>query len=82
MAVPAISFGAGLLALGSWLLTTQAAIERITGVRSGAVMFANLAGFAAWAALMSLFSSGSQQLAPGPFLAEAVWDAGSVFVGR
>ena len=74
MALPAISFGVGLLALGGWLLATQAAIERATGVRGGAVMVANLAGFASWVALMSLLTTASNQLGPGPFLAESIWD--------
>lgn len=83
MALPAVSFGVGLLALGAWLLTTQAAVERVAGGGSGAVMVANLAGFAAWAVLMSLFTTASNQLGPGPFLAESIWDMISGFeVGR
>lgn len=74
MVVPAISFGIGLLALGGWLLATQTAIERASGASTGTVMLANLAGFATWVVIMSLLSSGSNQLAPGPFLAEAIWD--------
>jgi len=74
MAVPAVSFGVGLVVLGGWLLTTQAAVERVSGVDGGAVMLANLAGFAAWAILMSLLTTASNQLGPGPLLAESIWD--------
>ena len=74
MAVPAISFGVGLVALGGWLLATQQAVERSTGVGSGVAMAANLAGFAAWALLMSLLTTAANQLGPGPFLAESIWD--------
>ena len=88
MALPAVSFGVGLLALGAWLLTTQAAVERVAGGGSGAVMVANLAGFAAWAVLMSLLTTASNQLGSGPFLAESIWDVisgyevGRVLLGR
>ena len=79
MAVPAISFGVGLLALGGWLLATQAAIERSTGAPTGAAMVANLAGFGAWAVLMSLLTTASNQLGPGPLLSESLWDMMSGF---
>ena len=75
MVVPAISYGVGLLALGAWLLATQVAIERASGVSGGAVMVANLAGFAAWAVLISLLTTASNQLGQGPFVAESIWDA-------
>lgn len=75
MAIPSISFGVGLLALVAWAATTQAAVERTAGRGGGDVVAANLAGFAAWAVMMSLVSSAANQIGPGPFLAEAVWDA-------
>lgn len=84
MAVPDVSFGVGLLALGGWLLATQAAIERTTGVDGGVAILANLAGFGAWAVLMSLLNTAANQLGPGPFLAEAIWDivsGGRVVIG-
>jgi hypothetical protein len=79
MAVPLVSFGLGLLALAAWVALSQAAIERATGAEPRAAFAANLAGFAAWVAVMSVLSTAQQQLAPGPFLAESVWDAVSTF---
>lgn len=75
MVIPSVSFGVGLLALAGWVALTQVAIERTVGVSSGAVVVANIAGFGAWAIVMSLLATGSNQVAPGPFLAESVWDA-------
>ena len=75
MLVPAVSFGAGLFALTMWVLTTQIAVERVSGADVGQAMIANLAGFGAWVIVMSLLATGSNQLAPGPFLAESIWDA-------
>jgi hypothetical protein len=79
MAVPLVSFGVGLLALAAWVALTQAAIERSTGAPPGAAFAANLAGFLAWAVVMSVLSTAQQQLAPGPFLAESLWDALATF---
>lgn len=79
MAVPLVSFGLGLLALAAWVALSQAAIERATGAPPGAALAANLAGFAMWVAVMSVLSTAHQQLAPGPFLAESLWDALSSF---
>jgi len=76
MAVPMISFGVGLVAVGTWALTTQAAIERATG---RPVVIANAAGFAVWAIAMSLLATSTNQIAPGPFLAESIWDAVTTF---
>jgi hypothetical protein len=75
MVVPAISFGVGLVAVGAWFVLTYAAVERVTGIHGGVPLLANAAGFAVWAAGMSLLSTGANPLAPGPFLAEAIWDA-------
>lgn len=74
MAVPIISFGVGLFAIAGCVLLTQAAIERVTGVRGGEVIFANLAGFVVWAVVLSLLTTSNNQFAPGPFLAESLWD--------
>jgi hypothetical protein len=73
--VPGVGFGAGLLALGGWLLTTQAAIERCAPDAGGHALLANLAGFAVWLGAMSLLAMEGDPLAPGPFLADAVWDS-------
>lgn len=74
MAIPAVSFSLGLIAIAGWLLVTQAAVERATGVRGGEAILANLAGFAVWALVLSLLATGDNQFAPGPFLAESLWD--------
>lgn len=74
MVVPAISFSLGLLAIAAWVLMTNSAVERATGVRGGEVILANLAGFAVWALVLSLLATGDNQFAPGPFLAESLWD--------
>lgn len=75
MAIPAISFGVGLVALAAWVTAMQIAVERTVGRGGGDVWVANLAGFGAWLVIMSLLASGANQLGPGPFLAESLWDA-------
>lgn len=75
MVVPSISFGVGLVALAAWVATTHVAVERTVGRGGGDVLVANLAGFAVWAIIMSLLATGSNQIGPGPFLAESIWDA-------
>ncbi len=75
MVVPSISFGLGLLLLGAWVATTGEALAQVAGRRGGPVVVANLAGFAVWVIVMSLLSTGSNQIGPGPFLAESIWDA-------
>ena len=39
------------------------------------MLVANLAGFGAWAVIMSLLATATNQTAPGPFLAESIWEA-------
>lgn len=75
MVITPISFGVGVLALVAWAGTTQIAIERTIGRGGSDVLAANLAGFGVWLVIMSLLSTGTNQIGPGPFLAEAVWDA-------
>lgn len=75
MIVTPVGFGLGLLALVAWAGATQVAIERTVGRGGSDILAANLAGFGVWLILMSLLASGTNQIAPGPFLAEAVWDA-------
>ena len=74
MVLPGVGFGAGLLALGAWVATTQIAIERVSGVSGGPAALANLAGFAVWALVMSLLTTATNRLGPGPFLAESLWE--------
>ena len=75
MAIPPIAFGVGIVALLAWAVTTQLAVERTVGRGGGDVVAANLAGFAVWVLIMSLIATGTNQVGPGPFLAESVWDA-------
>ncbi len=75
MVVPVVSFGVGVFALVAWAALTQSAIERATGAPAGVALVANLAGFGAWAGVMSILSTAQQTFAPGPFLAESLWDA-------
>jgi hypothetical protein len=75
MAVPSISFGIGLLLLVAWVAMTHEALSSVAARRGGAVVGANLAGFAIWVVVMSLLSTGANQIGPGPFLAESIWDA-------
>ena len=72
MVVPVVSFALGIGALGIWLLTTQAAIERAAGMRSGPALVANAAGFLVWLIVLSLLATDTNQLGPGPFLAESL----------
>ncbi len=74
MVIPVVSFGLGFFAIAGFVLMTQAAIERVTGVRGGEVIFANLVGFLVWAVVLSLLTTSNNQFAPGPFLAESLWD--------
>lgn len=75
MVITPVGFGIGVLALVAWAGATHIAIERTVGRGGSVVMAANLLGFAAWLVVMSLLSTGTNQIGPGPFLAEAVWDA-------
>lgn len=79
MVIPGISFGVGMVAIGAWALTTNEAIERATGIRGRPVVLANGAGFALWAIAMSLLATSTNQIAPGPFLAESIWEAVTTF---
>ncbi|MQC82498.1 MAG: hypothetical protein DWG79_01320 [Chloroflexi bacterium] len=79
MVIPGISFGIGIVAVGAWALTTQAAIERATGISGRPVLIANAAGFAVWALAMSVLATSTNQIAPGPFLAESIWEAVTTF---
>jgi hypothetical protein len=75
MVITPIAFGVGLFALVAWAGATQIAIERTVGRGGSDVLAANLAGFGAWLVVMSLLSTSANPIGPGPFVAEAVWDA-------
>ena len=75
MVITPIAFGIAILALVAWAGTTQIAIERTIGRGGSDVLVANLAGFGVWLGIMSLLASGTNQVAPGPFLAKSIWDA-------
>lgn len=75
MVLRPIAFGIGLTAIAAWVATTHVALQRAAGRTGGEVLAANLAGFATWAIIMSLLASATNQTAPGPFLAESIWEA-------
>ena len=75
MAIPAVSFGVGILAIGGWVAATQAALARVAGRPGRGVLAANLVGFGVWCVVMSLLASGDHAIAPGPFVAESIWEA-------
>ena len=75
MAIPAVSFGVGVLAIGGWVAATQAALARVAGRPGRGVLAANLVGFGVWCVVMSLLASGDHAIAPGPFVAESIWEA-------
>lgn len=75
MAVRPVAFGVGLVAIAGWVATTQVALQRASGRAGSEVLLANLAGFAAWAVIMSLLAGATNQTVPGPFLAESIWEA-------
>ena len=75
MVVPRVAFGAGLLALALWFVAMQAAVERVSGIRGGAALQANAAGFALWVGVLALLATADDPLAPGVFLAVHLWNA-------
>ena len=75
MAARPIAFGIGMTAIAAWVVTTHLAIQRAAGRTGSEVLVANLAGFGAWAVIMSLLATATNQTAPGPFLAESIWEA-------
>lgn len=74
-ALPPIAFGIGIAAIGVWVMAMQSAVERATDLRGWPALAANAAGFAMWAVMFSILSTSGTPLAPGPFLAESVWEA-------
>jgi hypothetical protein len=70
-----VAFGIGLTALAAWVAATQIAVQRASGRTGSEVFIANIAGFATWAVIMSLLASATNRTAPGPFLAESIWEA-------
>ncbi|MCH2524273.1 MAG: hypothetical protein MK020_05280 [Dehalococcoidia bacterium] len=79
MVIPSISFGIGILTIAAWVLTTNEAIERVSGIKGRPVLLANIAGFSLWVICMSILATSTNQIAPGPFLAESIWEAIAVF---
>jgi len=77
--VPAVAFGVGVAVIGAWAMAMQVAVERATDLRGMPVLVANGAGFAVWALTLSILTTGGNPLAPGPFLAESVWEAVAAF---
>ena len=79
MIIPSISFGIGILTIAAWVLTTNEAIERVSGIKGRPVLLANISGFSLWVICMSILATSTNQIAPGPFLAESIWEAIAVF---
>ena len=75
MAIRPIAFGIGMTAIAGWVAATQIALQRTSGRSGGEVWLANIAGFGVWAVVMSLLATAANQTAPGPFLAESIWEA-------
>ncbi len=75
MAIRPIAFGIGMTAIAAWVAATQIALQRASGRTGGEVWLANIAGFGVWAVVMSLLATATNQTAPGPFLAESIWEA-------
>lgn len=75
MAIRPIAFGIGMTAVAAWVAATQIALQRASGRPGGEAWLANVTGFGAWAVVMSLLATASNQTAPGPFLAESIWEA-------
>ncbi|MEI6137277.1 MAG: hypothetical protein WCQ48_07690, partial [Chloroflexota bacterium] len=75
MAIRPVAFGIGLTAIAAWVATTQIAMQRVSGRAGGEVLLANIVGFGVWAIVMSLLATATNQTAPGPFLAESIWEA-------
>jgi hypothetical protein len=73
--IPAIDFGIGLASVALLFGLTTLAIHAVTPANPARVLVANLAGFAVWAIVLGLLSTGSSQLAPGIFLIESVAEA-------
>jgi hypothetical protein len=76
---PAVAFGVGIAAIGAWVMSMQVAVERATELRGWPVLLANATGFAVWALTLSVLTTSGNSLAPGPFLAESVWEAVAKF---
>jgi hypothetical protein len=72
MFIPGISFAIGLAALALAFGLTQIAVQYVTTADPGRVLVSNIAGFAAWCAILTLLASGSvssvKPHAPGVFL--------------
>lgn len=75
MVVPGISLGIGVAALALTFGLTNIAIQRATTADAARVLVANAAGFAVWAAVLSLLVTADNPLAPGVFLYNAPADA-------
>ena len=75
MVIRPVAFGVGMVAIAGWVACTQIAIQRVSGRAGRETLAANVAGFAAWALLMSLLTTARNPFGPGPFLADAIWKA-------
>ena len=68
MFIPGLDFGIGLASLALFFGLTTIAVQATTTASPGAVLVANVAGFAVWAIVLGLLITGSAFFAPGFFL--------------
>jgi hypothetical protein len=75
MFVPGIDFGMALLATALFFGTTVIAVESATDAPAGRVLVATAAGFAVWAIVLGLLTTGTKTWAPGIFVFDRPVDA-------
>lgn len=75
MFIPGIDFGIGLLAIGLFFGTTMLAVQSATDAPAGRALIATTAGFAVWAIVLGLLTTGTKTWAPGFFVLDRPIDA-------
>ena len=75
MFIPGLDFGIGLASLALFFGLTTIAVQATTNASPGAVLVANVAGFAVWAIVLGLLVTSSAFFAPGFFLMDAANEA-------
>jgi hypothetical protein len=80
MFLPEIDFGIALASVALFFGMTTISIQATTAAAPARVLVANLAGFALWAAILTLLTTADSQLAPGIFLFDAINETYSSFI--
>lgn len=75
MFIPGLDFGIGLASLALFFGLTTIAVQATTNASPGAVLVANVAGFAVWAVVLGLLVTSNSFFAPGFFLMDAANEA-------